>query len=185
MGGSIGDTDTDTWKPYTNATREEHAKLVTAYISSLPTTLKEENRHSKMLEYMAQNGIRQLGPPRIGIFAERQRPEPLHCEINAWQQVLSIIYLESVQRERFSDFIEVIGAPVSLKTTAADESQSETDESSTSETSTSQSQTIGCGLRYLVSKVKEHHDDKNRRHNKVRTRLIGPQATALAHYAIA
>ena len=58
---------------------------------------------------MAENGIRQLGPPRIGIFAERHRPEPKHCEINAWQQVLSILYLESVQRDKFPDFIEVLG----------------------------------------------------------------------------
>ena len=75
----------------------------------LSLLLKEETWHSKMLKYMAENGIRQLGPPRIGIFAERQRPEPMHCEINAWQQVLSIIYLESVQRDKFPDFIEVLG----------------------------------------------------------------------------
>ena len=47
----------------------------------------------------------------------------------------------------------------------------------------SQSQTIGCGLRYLVSKVQEHYDDTNRRHNKICTRLIDRQATALAQYA--
>ena len=40
MGGSIGNADTNTWQPYTNATREEHANLVKAYLSSLPTTLK-------------------------------------------------------------------------------------------------------------------------------------------------
>lgn len=113
MGGSIGFADINTWKPYTNATKEEHAKLVKAYVCSLPTNLKEETKHTKKLGYMAENGIRQLGPPRIGIFAERQRPEPLHCEINAWQQVLNIIYLESVQRDKFQDFIDVLGAPVS------------------------------------------------------------------------
>ena len=31
MGGSIGNADTNTWQPYTNATREEHANLVKAY----------------------------------------------------------------------------------------------------------------------------------------------------------
>ena len=38
-----------------------------------------------MLQVMAGNGIQQLGPPRIGQFANRLRPEPMHCEINAWQ----------------------------------------------------------------------------------------------------
>ena len=78
-------------------------------ISDYFLLLKEETQHSKMLEYMAENGIHQLGPPRIGIFAKRQRPEPMHCEINTWQQVLSIIYLESVRRDKFPDFIKVLG----------------------------------------------------------------------------
>ncbi|KAK3745923.1 hypothetical protein QZH41_010220 [Actinostola sp. cb2023] len=98
MGGSIGFTEADTWRPYTNKIREDHVKSVDRYVSSLTSTLAEKTKHDKKLAYMAQNGIRQLGPPRIGIFAERQRPEPLHCEINAWQQILSMIYLEFVQR---------------------------------------------------------------------------------------
>ena len=60
---------------------------------------------------MAENGIRQLGPPRIGQFADKQRPEPLHCEISAWQQILSIIYLEFVKRGMFDVFIRVLGSP--------------------------------------------------------------------------
>ena len=81
----------------------------------------------------------------------------------------------------------VLGAPVSSKTTITDVSQGEPSQSPTCEMNTSneasQSQNIGCGLRYLVSKVKEHYDDTTRRHNKIRTRLIGRQATALAQYA--
>ena len=81
----------------------------------------------------------------------------------------------------------VLGTPVSSKTTITDVSQGEPSQSPTCEMNTSneasQSQNIGCGLRYLVSKVKEHYDDTNRRHNKIRTRLIGRQATALAQYA--
>ena len=42
--------------------------------------LSEANFHRKELEFMADNGLRQLGPPRIGIFADRQRPEPLQLE---------------------------------------------------------------------------------------------------------
>ena len=76
---------------------------------------------------------------------------------------------------------------MSSKTTVMDALQSGPSESTSCEMNTSnqasQSQTIGCGLRYLVTKVQEHYDDTNRRHNKIRTRLIGRQATALAQYA--
>ena len=105
IGGSIGFSSSDTWKPYSNADRSEHAKKVTKFKSTLKTTLSEKCKHDKLLAYMAENGIRQLGPPRIGQFADRQRPEPLHCEINAWQQILSIIYLEFVKRNIFHDYI--------------------------------------------------------------------------------
>ena len=62
---------------------------------------------------MADNGIRQLGHPRIEMFAERVRPDPLHCEINARQHMLDLIYSESLQRNVFSTFIEVLSAPIS------------------------------------------------------------------------
>ena len=39
---------------------------------------------------MADNGLRQLGPPRINLFADCQRPEPLHLEINNWEHVLNV-----------------------------------------------------------------------------------------------
>jgi len=108
MGGSIGFDKSNTWKPYTNADRENHAKDVQKFQASLQDTLSDNAKHDKMLKYMAENGIRQLGPPRIGVFADKQRPEPLHCEINAWQQVLNIIYQESVQRKIFDQFLKVL-----------------------------------------------------------------------------
>lgn len=85
--------------------KSDHAKKVTKFMSTVQPTLPEKSKHEKKLAYMAENGIRQLGPPRIGQFADRQRPEPLHCEINAWQQILSIIYLEFVKRNMFDVFI--------------------------------------------------------------------------------
>ena len=42
-------------------------------------------KYSKVPEFMAGNGLRQLGEPRTGEFANRQRPEPVHNEINAWR----------------------------------------------------------------------------------------------------
>ena len=72
MGGYIGFAVTDTWKPFTNDIREEHVNLVKKYVLSLPAKLKEGTKHAKKLAYMAEIGICQLGPLRIGIFAEKQ-----------------------------------------------------------------------------------------------------------------
>jgi hypothetical protein len=72
MGGSIGSTDTDIWQPFTNTLREKNVKLLNSYHAGLPSNLSEQSRHARMLEYMAENHIRQLGPASIGIFAERQ-----------------------------------------------------------------------------------------------------------------
>ena len=58
------------------------------------------------------NGIHQLGQPRIGVFAEKVRPDPLHCDINAWHNVSGIIYIESVQRVLFHKFMKILSAPV-------------------------------------------------------------------------
>ena len=58
------------------------------FCNSLPSSLNGKQIHEKLLQFMASHGIRQLGEPRIGIFAERVRPDPLHCEINAWQNIL-------------------------------------------------------------------------------------------------
>ena len=108
MGGSIGFETTDTWKPYTNADRENHAKSVQKFESTLKDTLSDVAKHERKLQYMADKGMRQLGPARIGVCADRQRPEPLHCEINAWQQFLNIAYQESVQRNLFDQFVKVL-----------------------------------------------------------------------------
>lgn len=86
---------------------------------SLPATLSEKAKHEKILKYLAENGLRQLDRPRIGMFAERQRPEPIHCEMNAWKQLLHLIYIEYVQRGKFDDFVNILAAPV-VKCTSPD-----------------------------------------------------------------
>ena len=92
------------------------------------------------------------------------------------------IYLESVQRGlKLEDFIDVLGASVYSLAVTADAPHSEFP--SAEYLVNTESQAAGCSLRYLVSKIKEHHVDRNKRHNKIPTRLIGRQATALAHYA--
>ena len=47
---------------------------------------------------------------RIGIFAKWQHLEPIHCEINAWQHLLNIIYWVAVQRGIFTKFIDILSA---------------------------------------------------------------------------
>ena len=51
---------------------------------------------TKVLEFLAENGLWQFGKPRIGKFAQQVRPDPLHCEINAWQNLLDILYHEAL-----------------------------------------------------------------------------------------
>jgi len=82
------------------------------FMASLPSAMSEKSRNTKKLQYMAENGIRQLGLPRIGQFADRLRPEPMHCEINAWQHYIDLLYLEAVHRSKFDTFVSVLGAPL-------------------------------------------------------------------------
>ncbi|XP_068690926.1 uncharacterized protein [Montipora foliosa] len=205
MGGSIGYSPSNTWKPYSNADRSEHTKMIAKFMSTLDSSLPEKNKHERKLAYMAENGIRQLGSPRIGQFADRQRPEPLHCEINAWQQILSIIYLEFVKKDMFDVFVRVLSNPTTkpasangtsgtarerLPSTTGGEAESVYNGSSAKPvTANSTGGTnnehplLGCGLSYLVPLIKEHYADEKKRHNKIPTRLIGAQAIALARYA--
>ena len=113
MGGSIGFND-NLWQPYTCDIREKHLDMVNTYIATLPKKLSDKAMHAKKLSFMADNGIRQLGKPRIGIFADRVKPDPLHCEINAWQHLLDLIYSEALRRGLFDKFIETLSAPVGL-----------------------------------------------------------------------
>ena len=134
MGGTIGFASTDTWKPYTIEDREKHASMLQNFEKSLKPGLFEKTQHEKKLQFMAENGIRGFGPPRIGVFADKQRPEPLHCEINAWQLVINIVYQESVQRNVFDHLIKVLGAPLTVSATHNE--VTETDEMPV----------LGCGL---------------------------------------
>ena len=113
MGGSIG-FNNNLWQPYTCDIREKHLDMVNTYVATLPKQLSGKAMHAKKLSFMADNGIRQLGKPRIGIFADRVKPDPLHCEINAWQHLLDLIYSEALRRGLFDKFIEILSAPVGL-----------------------------------------------------------------------
>ncbi len=99
MNGTIGHCSTDVWKPYTSVNREKHLDMVNSYLATLPKQLSASTLHSKKLSFMADNWICQLTKPRIGIFADRAKTDPLHCEINAWQHVLDLLYIASRFKE--------------------------------------------------------------------------------------
>ena len=111
--GSIGTSESDTWKPYTMEVREEHIKKLNNFITMLKANASEQTRHRKKLEFMAENGIRQLGPPQIGKYADLQRPEPVHSEINSWGHLVSIIYREALRHSKIKEFLMIMESPVS------------------------------------------------------------------------
>ena len=129
MGGSIG-CENGLWKPYTNDVRESNLSAVREFGNFLPSSLNGKQIHEKLLQFMASHGIRQHGEPRIGIFAERVHPDPLHCEINAWQNILDIIYCEAVQRNLFCNFIQVLSSPVGTEDPAFSSKQMQVSTSS-------------------------------------------------------
>ena len=213
MGATIGLREEDLFKPYTLETRKAHVNKVDNFMISLPSNLSEKNCHARKLKFMAESGIRQLGHPRIGIFADRQQPEPVHCEINAWQHFLNIIYREAVQRGTFTKFIDIMSASAVGQSTdqgtitekprvfvfhvdGAGERSTKVDivnDSNTKFVSSlgnaiscfqkENSSELGCGLGYLASVGKEHYGDESQRHNKLPVRLIGDQAIALANFS--
>lgn len=136
-------------------------KKLNDFRAALPKDIDPNTKHNKELAYMAENGLRQLGPPRIGVFADRIRPEPLHLEINSWTHVLDVIYKESVRRGQFQKFIEVLRAPVKVN----DDGH------------------IGCGLNFIAKNIEEHYNRPNDRLKKLQVRLIGAQAISLARYS--
>ena len=137
---------------------EELMKLKTFRESS---DMSDKSYHKNELNFMAENGIRQLGPPRIGDFADRIMPEPLHLEVNSWQHLLDVIYKEAVRRGRFQMFIAVL---------------------SNSPRITEENVVPGCGLAYIAKEIEKHYAVETKRLKRLETRLIGSQAISLAQY---
>ena len=160
VGGSIGDDGTSKWQTPTMTTRNIELQQLNNFKKTLKETLSDKTKHVKLLEFMASNGIRQLGEPIIGMFADRQRPDPLHLEINSWQHVLDVIYRKAVQMNAFKMFIDILKGPVK----PSDASKG------------------GCGLPFAARSIEEHFaSDKTR--DKLKYRLIGEQAIKLARYS--
>lgn len=90
------------------------------------------------------------------MFYNRIRPEPLHLEINNWQHVLNLMYLEAIRRGKFEQFLSTLMAS---------------------------KRDGGCGLKFVAKKIKEHYENENKRMNVMDARLIGAQAIALARHS--
>jgi len=148
-GGSIGTDSNSTWEPPVYSKRLKEINQLNKFRSSLSTTLSDDAKHNKELEYMASKGIRQLG-----IFCDRQKPDPLHLEINSWQHVLNVMYLEAVRRSKFDQFNQTLRSNKSKN---------------------------GCGLKFVADHIKEHFDST--RMKSLTIRLIGAQAINLAQFS--
>ena len=63
IGGSIGFSDKDTWKPPSQEARTDQFR------KTLKPDLNAKQKHRRELQFIAENGIGQCGEPRIGFFA--------------------------------------------------------------------------------------------------------------------
>ena len=113
--------------------------------------------HQNELAFMAEKGIRQLGEPRIGIFANRQRPEPFHLEVNNWTHILKLLYVVAIQKNKYKEFIEIIKKPASSQ---------------------------GCNLKYIGEEIDKHYVNESTRFKTLTIRLIGAQGISLARYSV-
>ena len=156
IGGSIGTDTTDKWAVPNKESREIDLALLEIKRNELAEkNLSPQNFHRKELEFMAEKGLRQLGPPRIGLFADRQRPDPLHLEVNNWSHILSMIYREAVLHDNFEVFCKLLSLPV---------------------------RSGGCGLKPICPMIKEHYNHD--KFKKLTVRLIGAQAIKLSKYSL-
>ena len=110
--GSIGYSNSDKkWKISDNTCRKNDLTMLQQFQNGFSNELSENAKHLKSLDFMAENGLRQLGESRIGIFSDRIKPDPLHFEINKWTHCLNVLYFEATRRNRFVEFCKILKAP--------------------------------------------------------------------------
>ena len=97
-GGSLGVGHGYTWQVPIMESRQRDLEKLNNFCENLSRSLSEAAHHRKQLEFMANNGLRQVGEPRIGKYCDRQCPELMHLEINNWEHVLNLIYREAMNR---------------------------------------------------------------------------------------
>ena len=164
---------------------------------ALASNLSPSQVHDRELDYMAKHGIRQIGPPRIRIFADRQRPEPVHNEINAWQHLLNLMYRLALERGKIDDFITILSSPVGQTSDIVklspvshsivshpdgvgervskieagckqlDSLQKCNQKAAEENNNNSIFRNVGCGPAFIARLVREHYNDQPKRNNNL------------------
>ena len=80
------------WAIPTIASRKEDLKKLNSYRATLNPGLAPSTLHKKKLDFMANNGLRQLGEPRIDVYVDSQKLYPFHLEVNNWEHTLDLLY---------------------------------------------------------------------------------------------
>ena len=75
VNGSIGFNSYDTWRPISHDERLLNLKKLSEFSKSLGKDLSAAEKKIRKREFMVSTGVRQMGLPRIGKYAEKLRPE--------------------------------------------------------------------------------------------------------------
>ena len=69
-GGTIENSAPDTWTPPSKEKRERDLGKLDGFRKSVSSSLGSQQKHARELEFMRENGLRQVGSPRIRHFAD-------------------------------------------------------------------------------------------------------------------
>ena len=108
---------------------------------------------------MAKNGLRQIGEPRIGPYANLQGAEPLHLEVSNWEHLLVLLYIEALQNSKMEIFLLTLASSVVSG---------------------------GCGLHFTAIQIRGHYNQVTERFKTFPSscRLIGDQAIELTRRSL-
>ena len=157
IGGTMVEGTDYKWQVPTMDTRLKEIGKLQKFCEELPLDISENSINRKKLDFMASNGLRQMGIPRINIYADRQRPEPFHSEVNNWQHVLNLLYTQCVKKNQVEKLVTLLKASVTEG---------------------------GCGMKSIGHSIEEHYVNENTRDKKLTERLIRAQAILLPKYGL-
>ncbi|XP_065684411.1 uncharacterized protein LOC136096766 [Hydra vulgaris] len=161
LDGSIEYSNSDKkWKISDTTCRKNDLVKLQEFQKGSSNELSENTKHLKSLDFMAENGLRQLGESRIGIFADRIKPDPLHLEINNWTHCLNVLYFEATRRNRFVEFCKILKVPAKHSFDSI----------------------VGIGLIFIGKMYEEHYLVEDNRLKTPSIRIIGSQAISIAQY---
>ena len=160
INGTIGNSSSDTWAPPSKESRANDLKKLDNFREELNSkNLSCESLHKKELEFMAKNGLQQIGEPRIGPYVNLQRPEPLHLDVNHWEHLLFLLHIEALQNSKMEIFLSTLASSVVSG---------------------------GCGLHFTATQIRGHYNQVTERFKIFPSscQLIGDQAIELARRSL-